>query len=306
MKLGLIGAGRWGKRYIATINDMSHHQLVHVVSKNPETKSLIPKKCRLSLDCMSFFNDKDIDGAILAVPPTMHPSLAILSLQHNIPVLIEKPLALNVDDAKLLHALSLEKKTLAMVGHTHLYSHAYCNLKEIIKPLGRINKIFSCAGNWGPFRENIPMLWDYAPHDIAMCLDIYSGIPEKIYSRKTTDMRIHKNGESIEIDLTFKDKSNAKIQVSNVLKEKKRYFEVRCDKGTVIYDDQALVHKLQYNSSRKTTFDPISLCTEKPLYNLINIFCKNIENNIRYDTSLDLGVSVVEILAHCQSLLNKK
>ena len=43
--------------------------------------------------------------------------------------------------------------------------------------LGPIREIAAVAGNRGPYREDVAVLWDWGPHDVAMALDLVGASP---------------------------------------------------------------------------------------------------------------------------------
>ena len=72
-----------------------------------------------------------------------------------------------------LFNLALINRVNVKVNHVYLYHPMYRFLKEIVKDKNKINSIYSFSGDNGPFRKDISPLWDWGPHDIAMCLDIF-------------------------------------------------------------------------------------------------------------------------------------
>jgi len=41
----------------------------------------------------------------------------------------------------------------------------------------KVKRITARAGSWGPFRSDIPVLWDWGAHEIAMTLDVMGEFP---------------------------------------------------------------------------------------------------------------------------------
>lgn len=304
MRLGLIGAGRWGKRYIETISHMDELQLVHVGSRQKETKDLVPNTCTISPNWIDVACNQTLDGLIIATPPHLHYEMAVSAISSGIPVLIEKPLTLSLREAEALVKQAKQSKTLVMVGHTHLFGSAYQELKKIGKSLGTLRKITSMGSNWGPFREDTSMMWDYAPHDLAMCLDLFENYPSTIHAQRIKKIKSAEGeGETIKINLDFVLGSSAEIKVSNIEEGKCRYLEASFEKGTLIYDDLELEHKLKLKNNQSNA-SPISLSSTRPLTNVVSQFCQKISEGEVEDSSLVLGMQVVQILENCQSILD--
>lgn len=125
MQLGLIGAGRWGKRYISTIAKIPGIALAQVASANPETHMLVPRGCQVTPKWRDVTQNKSLDGVIIATPLAMHRQMAIAAIKSRIPVLIEKPMTLSIAGAQEIARSSIEHRKLTMVGHTHLFSSGF-------------------------------------------------------------------------------------------------------------------------------------------------------------------------------------
>ena len=122
LRLGLIGAGRWGRIYIRTIAAMEDMALAAVASSNPETGALLPPSCRLLQDWGAMINLPEVEAIIVATPPRLHFAMAKAALGAGKPVLIEKPFTCNMAEAEGLAALSRRSSVPLMVEHTHLHA----------------------------------------------------------------------------------------------------------------------------------------------------------------------------------------
>ena len=304
MQIGLIGAGRWGKRYIETLGRMSGINLAHLASGNPNSASLVPSDCKVTPYWRDLLEDSGLDGIIIAAPPETHLEMAIGAIHAGIPVLVEKPMTLSLPDARNLVKEATDRGILTMVGHTHLFSAAFRELKIKGRSLGRLKNIRSAGGGWGPFRLNTPPLWDWAPHDIAMAIDLLESYPVHIKAKRTGWIQQPQGiGEAVTIILGFESGACAEIHISNIQKHKQRVFEAAYEGGSLIYDDLA-DNKLVFYSSSGLVPEPVAIDWSLPLTNLVTEFCRAIGEGRRFDRSLQLGLQVIEVLAECQTALN--
>src|SRR5688500_16219853 len=100
----LVGAGRWGQRYIATLRELRTFALRVVVSQNPETARSVPEGCEVVTDWRRAIERGDIDAAIIATPPRLHAEILASCLDRGLPAIVEKPLCLSSAEARLLAA----------------------------------------------------------------------------------------------------------------------------------------------------------------------------------------------------------
>jgi predicted dehydrogenase len=306
MQIGLIGAGRWGKRYIATLSQMSGINLVHLASSNPESVTLVPSGCKVSPHWRDLLEDTGLDGVIIVTPPETHLEIALGAIYAGIPVLIEKPITLSLPDARTLVKEATACGVLTMVGHTHLFSAAFRELKTKGLSLGRLKNVHSAGGSWGPFRPDTPPLWDWAPHDIAMSIELAGSYPLHIEAKRTGWMQQPKGtGEAVNIILGFESGACAEIHISNIQRYKQRVFEASYEGGTLIYDDLA-DSKLVFKCSSESIPEPVAIDKSLPLNNLVAEFCRAIGEGQRSNLSLQLGLQVVEVLDECQMCINNR
>ena len=120
----------------------------------------------------------EIDGAIVATPLGVRPAVVEKLLSQGVPVLAEKPLSLKADASIKLVRLAQSLRVPLIEDYIHLYSWPYLMLNEQLVGSWPIS-IVSSGGDWGPFRDYSPLM-DYAPHDLAMVLQVFDCLPTNI------------------------------------------------------------------------------------------------------------------------------
>ena len=103
----VVGAGNWGRNHIRTLHQLN--SLGAVVENDPQAIRFIKEEypyCNIHTDLISSLN-KDYDGFIVATPPLTHFEIAKKIIESNKPLLVEKPLTLNVNDAIKSRCISL-------------------------------------------------------------------------------------------------------------------------------------------------------------------------------------------------------
>ena len=143
MRIGLIGVGRWGKNIVKTIMDFEEIELSCVTSSNHNIYDFVPKECSVYRDWGKMLNHHNLDGIIISTPPKTHYEIAKASVLKGIPVLVEKPLTLNSQEAESLIDLAFTNKTNVRVNHIYLYHSLYRILKKHIKNKKDLRFIYS-------------------------------------------------------------------------------------------------------------------------------------------------------------------
>ena len=103
-RVALVGLGEIAeKRYARLIKRNPAVQLAVVCSRHAETAQAFAAAhgaARWTTDFDTIANDRDIDAVIVTTPHPTHASLAVAALRAGKHVLIEKPLATSLEDAR--------------------------------------------------------------------------------------------------------------------------------------------------------------------------------------------------------------
>jgi UDP-2-acetamido-3-amino-2,3-dideoxy-glucuronate N-acetyltransferase len=181
----VIGAGRWGRNHIKTLNNLGFLKgiveqdqkiLTEFSSSYPEVKVFTDTKKAII---------EDFDGFIVATPAETHFSIAEYLLKNKKNVLVEKPLSLNTEDAIQLKNLAKKNQVNLMVGHVLLFHPAIRKIKELIDNgrIGRLQYLYSNRLNLGAVRTEENILWSFAPHDISIFQYLIEAKPIEVVSR---------------------------------------------------------------------------------------------------------------------------
>lgn len=158
--IALIGAGNWGKNHLRNLKNLGVLNSVLELSEEIITlrKNDHPDVIFTS-DENDIINNRDIRGVVIASPAHLHYELAKKYLLAGKDVLVEKPLALKVEEGEELVRIAEENNRILMVGHILQFHAAVIRLKKLIDDgeLGELRYIYSNRLNIGKLRseENV-------------------------------------------------------------------------------------------------------------------------------------------------------
>ncbi len=297
LRLGLIGAGPWGRRYIETLRDFPGAVLTRIASRNPETAALAGPACEVTTDWRRLIGDSDLDGLIVASPPALHAEHAGFAIASGMPVLIEKPLTLDLHSSLCLLEAAQLRGAVVVVDHLYLFHPAYEELSRRVLLLGGRMTIRSVGGNRGPVRPSVPPLWDYGPHDLSMCLDLVGRMPSSIQGTR----RRSGEGGIIDLRLAFPGGSDAHLTFGNGFEEKARILTIERGGVRLRFDD--LAEDKLVESSAGAPAKPLAVKAGRPLDRALRAFTDAIRAR-QYDLSgLRAAVEVVALLSQCETAL---
>lgn len=252
-KLAVIGCGYWGKNLVRNFYELGY--LSAICDENAEHAQNISQQHGnvpiLSQD--QILHSKDINAVAIASPAVTHADLAAKFLKAGKHVFVEKPLAVNLEDAKKLEILAEKHEKILMVGHLLQYHPAYIKLKQLVQEgkIGSLEYIYSNRLSLGKVRTEEDVLWSFAPHDLSMVLGILNDLPLEakavLSPGKGRDIADHAL-----IEMSFKNGVHGHIFVSWLHPFKEQRLVARGTKGSLVFDDTR-------SWEEKITFYPSSI-----------------------------------------------
>lgn len=254
MNIAIIGFGYWGPNLLRNFSNTKNCNVTYIVDLIPQNLEKINQthsNITTTNSAERVFKDSNVDAVVIATEVSSHYSLAKMSLEHGKHVLIEKPMTNSVTKAKELIDLANSKKRMLMVDHTYLYTSAVQKMKELIKSgsIGTIQYIDSIRANLGIFQPDVNVLWDLAPHDIAICNYLIEEKPVSVQaigkSHTSTNLE-----DIAYLTLHYNSKKIAHFNCSWISPVKIRQMLVGGDKKMIVFNDVESVDKIKvYDSS---------------------------------------------------------
>jgi predicted dehydrogenase len=187
-----------------------------------------------------------VDAVVIATPTKTHHRLAKRALEQGLHTFVEKPLATNSQDCIDLIETAEANRRVLFVGHVFLYSAAVAKLKEIVSQgeLGEICYISSTRLNLGPVRHDVNALWDLAPHDTSIILELMGRAPTSVSccGMAYLDRRIH---DVCNLTMQFPGNRMGMVHVSWLDPHKRRVMTIVGNKKMAVYDDIAPLEKIR-------------------------------------------------------------
>ena len=171
-KVGVIGAGAWGKNHVRTLAGMADVELAAVCDASPATRNKLTAQYP-----DAFITDspaellKRVQGVVIAAPAPTHAALALEAVRAGIPALVEKPFALSVMDAEAMAEAAEKAGVPLLVGHLLVHHPIIHKLRGMIQDgsLGTPYYLYSQRVNLGQVRPDENALWSLGPHDVSDC-----------------------------------------------------------------------------------------------------------------------------------------
>ncbi|WP_139453403.1 Gfo/Idh/MocA family protein [Campylobacter armoricus] len=163
MKIGLIGLGKMGKNHLRELERNLKVKEIHLY--DPFCKDNFNHFLHKNFE--SFLEQK-LDGVIIATPTCTHLEIALKLFSKVKNVLIEKPLALNLDEILTLEQKARENKVRVGVGFCERFNPAVLTLKEKLKKDEIISINIQRISPYPQRINDVGVLSDLSVHDIDL------------------------------------------------------------------------------------------------------------------------------------------
>ena len=143
--IGLIGLGKHGTRYARHIvEDLKDAVLVAVCRRNRlEGETFAAASgCAFYDDYHDLVASPRVDAVVVAVPPTLHPAIADAACRAGKPLLIEKPLATSLAEARHIASMVSASGVRAMVAHTLRFNRTVQTVQAHVPEIGPLHALY--------------------------------------------------------------------------------------------------------------------------------------------------------------------
>ena len=244
IQVAQIGCGYWGPNLLRNLIANKDCQVRTVVDLSEDRRNFVKglyPSVGVTDDVEYIFGDDTIDAVVIATPAESHYLLTVESIKSGKHVLVEKPMAMNVEEVKEIGVLSKKNNLVAMVGHTFIYNPAVRYVKKLIDSgeLGDIRYIYSQRVNLGRIRSDVDALWNLAPHDISI-IQYWLNEPEPIHVTRSGMDYVQKGIDDVVfLNIVYPNNVLVNIHVSWLDPHKIRRMTVVGSEKMVVYDDIA-------------------------------------------------------------------
>ena len=141
LRIGLIGAGRHGSRYIHhLLHDLPGVSLAALCRKRigEGVPSLPTTEIPIYGDYRALIADPSVEAVVVVTPPSLCPEICLEAVKAKKPILIEKPLAPTGREARMMVAAAEEAALLLMTAQTLRFDSTILALKEHLPEIGRL------------------------------------------------------------------------------------------------------------------------------------------------------------------------
>jgi UDP-N-acetylglucosamine 3-dehydrogenase len=215
--VAVIGTGFWGRNHARNLKELSETELLAVCDVNPERAKAVAEQLDIDAytDSRKLLKRRDIEAVTICTWSTKLALEALRALKAGKHVLVEKPMANTVQQARKLVELAQRKERLLTVGFLMRFIPGVQSIKEAIKK-GEIGTLV-CAtakrvSRWPERIGDVGVVKDLAIHDIDIMRYLFNKDPIAVYAM--AGALKHRLEDYAQIMLTFREGKTAFIEAN--------------------------------------------------------------------------------------------
>jgi predicted dehydrogenase len=240
-----------------------------------------------------------VDAAIVATPTSAHAEAACWLLEHGIDVLVEKPIAHDLESADRMIAAAESHGRVLQVGHLERFNPAVIALESrVTLPLFfEIHRL----SVFSPRSLDVDVILDLMIHDIDIVLSLTGAEPEEI--RGAGVSILSPKVDIANVRMQFPNGCVANLTASRVSTERVRKLRLFQPQQycSLDYARQELI-VFSVGGDRQVSFEPVPVAKSEPLQLQFDAFLDSVETRKSPKTS---GVAARRTLRIALSILDK-
>jgi predicted dehydrogenase len=248
IRIGVIGFGYWGPNIVRNFQGLPECQVVGVCDLAPNALQRAQHaypKLKHTNDPLQLLESAEVDAVAVITPVWTHFDLAKKALENGKHVFVEKPFTSNSAQAEELIELAEKKHLKIMVDHTFLFTGAVRKIRQLVDDdvLGRLYYYDSTRVNLGLFQHDVNVIWDLAPHDLAIMDFLIKSRPQGISATGAKHLNSHEDVAYMTV--YFPDDVIAHINVNWLSPVKIRTTLLGGEKKMLVWNDLEADEKLK-------------------------------------------------------------
>ncbi len=247
VRMGVIGAGTMGERHCRVCANLPRVELIGLADLRPERGRQVADL----YDTAYFSNHQalldEVDAVTIAASTPAHYALAVECLEHNLHVMVEKPITETIEQARQLVGLADERGLVLQVGHIERFNPAFIELKNVSEDMKLVAINMRRLSPFDTSNTDVDVIHDLMIHDLDLVVNLVRADLEGITAWGRS---IHTGViDHTVANLSFKQGPIATLFASRVTEQKVRAIEVIAEGAYVeadLLNKSVMVHRRTY------------------------------------------------------------
>jgi predicted dehydrogenase len=147
---GVMGAGEAARNFVVGLRSAANTEVAAVASRSSDRAAAFVQKLHLrcAIDHYAGMVEQPVDAIYLATPPSTHRDLALMCLRADKPVLVEKPFALDAEQAQQIADTARARSVFCMEAMWTRFLPLMRRVRRMVDA-GELGTVVTIAGSFG-------------------------------------------------------------------------------------------------------------------------------------------------------------
>ena len=298
IRIAVVGVGTFGKQHARVLASLPAANLVAVVDQDIDRAQSVAQEH----DCKALGDHRElkgqVDAAVIAVPTAHHAAVGVDLLESGIDLLVEKPIALDLESADALITAARENGRILQIGHLERFNP----IVEAVQEVATLPLFFEIhrMSIFSPRSLDVDVVLDLMIHDLDIVLNLVDSPLDRFEA--TGIPVLSSKADIASVRLTFENGCVANLTASRVSTEKirkLRFFQPRQYISIDYTRQDGYVSGV--DAALQLTYRPLKTVKGEPLVRQAEAFLRAAVTRQRPRVrgedgraALDLGLRIVE------------
>lgn len=232
VRVGVIGVGSLGQHHARVYAELPDACLVGVADVDAARAAAIAGKhgCEAYTDFRALIGH--VEAVSVAVPTLLHHSIARACLAAGLHVLVEKPIAVTVEEGRDLVGLASSRGLTLQVGHIERFNAAFRATRGAIKA----PTLIECR-RWAPFTSrgaDVDVVLDLMIHDLDLVLELVGSPVREVRAQGVSSLS--PTNDVAQARVVFQNGCVASFSANRIAESKVRELRIWEPEGYVVID----------------------------------------------------------------------
>ncbi|AUB56699.1 MULTISPECIES: Gfo/Idh/MocA family protein [Methanobacterium] len=241
LNVGVVGVGAMGHNHVRVYTRLKNANLLAVSDLMKGTLAEVSKKYNTVgfVDYDNVLKMPEIDAVSVCVPTTYHYEVVMSAIEQGKHVLVEKPIAFTLKEAKDMVRAARKEGVKLATGHVERFNPAVLEAKKLLrdKLIGEVVSV--SAKRVGPFPpriKDVGVTIDLAIHEVDVMAYLLDSPVSKVYAHVGSRLEKCEYEDHAEIMMEFYNNAIGMLEVNWLTPYKKRQLEVTGTDGIISLD----------------------------------------------------------------------
>lgn len=296
VNVGVIGVGAMGYNHVRVYSELESANLMAVSDLMKGTLAEVSGKFNTVgfVDYDNILKMPEIEVVSVCVPTTYHYEVVMSAIEHGKNVLVEKPIAFTLDEAKEMVDAAHDAGVKLATGHVERFNPAVLEAKKLIDE-GAIGEIVSAsAKRVGPFPpriKDVGVAIDLAIHEVDIMFYLLDSPASKVYANMGSKLEKCEYEDHAEIMMRFENGVVGMLETNWLTPYKKRQLELTGVDGILSIDYIDQTAEVFGKNAQK-----VEVPHREPLKDELNSFLSAVRNDEEPRITGEDGIHALKVV----------